>query len=173
MRHLCSAAAIAALLSSGCSAPTDAPAAQKDLAPAAGNVLTVTRLRAEPYSFAYYSGMSDSVRLAIRDAGQWQQAWSDIGRGSSPGGSPPPQVDFAHETVIVAALGSRATGGYGIYVDSAYEHTGGVEVVIRKVSPGARCATTQVFTQPVDVARIPVSGVQVQFRERSTVHDCG
>jgi len=69
MRHLLSAAAIAALLSSGCAAPTELLTTEAE---EGGTPLPVTRLRAEPYSFAYNSGIADSVRLAIRDADQWQ-----------------------------------------------------------------------------------------------------
>jgi hypothetical protein len=168
MLRLLSTAAIVALLGSGCAVEvlSTTPGGEP------GTPLAVTRLRAEPYSFAYYSGMADSARLVIRDADQWQQAWSGVGRITSPS-QPLPQVDFSQEMVIVAALGERATGGFGIFVDSAYQQVDHVEVVVRKVSPGTNCGTTQALTQPVDIARIAASGQAVRFRERSTVHDCG
>lgn len=166
MRRLFSAAAIAALLSAGCSDSTEvaAPPAETET----GTPLSVTRLRAEPYSFLYQSGMTDSARLAIRDVSQWQQAWSDVWRG--PGSVPPlPPIDFEHEMVIVAALGTR-TGG--IFVDSAFQRTDRVVVVVRKESLGRNCGSAGVIYRPVDIARIPASTLAVTFRERSTVHDC-
>jgi Tfp pilus assembly protein FimT len=164
-----SAAAILALLSSACSTPSEIATERTNTgAPPVGSTLPVTRLRAEPYSFAYYSAMKDSVRLTVRDAGEWQQAWSAVGHGT-----PLPQVDFGQEMVIVAALGQRNSGGYSIYVDSAYQRDGHVEVVVRKVSPGAQCGTTAALTEPVDIARLPASTQPVRFRERSLVHNCG
>jgi hypothetical protein len=168
MFRLLSAAAIVALLGSGCAEPTELLSTTTG---DAGTPLPITRLRAEPYSFAYSSGMTDSARLAIRDVDQWQQVWSAIERGSSPTRALPP-VDFAQEMLIVAALGTRSSGGFSIYVDSAYQRDDHVEVVVRKVSPGAGCFTTAAFTQPVDIARLPASTLTVRFRERSTVHGC-
>ena len=65
MRRLAFAAGIGALLSAGCSAPTEIATPRNDTG-APGDPLTVTRLRGEPYSFAYYSGMTDSVRAVMR-----------------------------------------------------------------------------------------------------------
>jgi PrcB C-terminal len=173
MHRLFSTVAVAALLSAACStAPTEIATLRNETGTPEGDALPVTRLRAEPYSFAYYSGMMDSVRLAVRDAGQWQQVWSAIEHGSSPG-TAAPQVDFTREMVLVAALGTRNSGGFSIYVDSAYQRSDHVEVVIRKVSPGKQCGVTGALTQPVDLARIPASTQPVRFRERSLVHDCG
>jgi hypothetical protein len=172
MRHLLSAAAVAALLSSGCAGPTEIATLRNETATPAENVVPITRLRSEPWSFAYHTGMTDSVRLTIRDAAQWQQVWSVIEQGSSPK-TAPPAIDFAQEMVVVAALGTRNSGGFSIYVDSAYQHSDRIEVVIRKVSPGKQCGTTGALTQPVDLARMPVSSLPVTFRERSLVHDCG
>jgi hypothetical protein len=168
MRISFSAAAIAALLCGGCSAPTEL-SARKDTGLVDGP-LPVTRLRAEPYSFAYNSGLAESARLVVRDPAAWQQVWSMLGNSASPAAPP---VDFAAEMVVVAALGTRPTGGYSIFVDSAYRRADHIEVVVRKVAPGSSCGTTQALTQPADVARIPASSLPVRFRERDTVHDCG
>lgn len=171
MRRLISAFAL--LATAGCAAPTggaDAPPLSNET-PAGGEPIPITRLRAEPYSFAYNSGLADSARLAVRSQAEWQQAWSALWRNASPV-PPPPSMDFGREVVVVAALGQRNSGGYGIYVDSAYQRAGHVEVVVRKVSPGAGCVTTAALTEPVDVAVIPVTGQPLQFRERATVHAC-
>lgn len=172
MLRLLSAAALVALLGAGCAGPTEIATLRSETGTPEENALPVVRLRAEPYSFAYYSGLTDSVRLTIRDVGEWQQVWTALGRGSSPE-SPLPEIDFTREMVTVAALGTRYSGGFSIYVDSAYLRSDHVEVVIRKVSPGRQCGVTGALTQPVDIARLPASTLPVRFRERSTVHDCG
>lgn len=161
----------ALLLAAACSAPTGETSLSRETGAPAQGVLPVTRLRAEPWSFTYNSGMDDSARVVVRDADAWRQVWSAVWRRHSP--EPElPAADFTREMLVVAALGSRPTGGYSIYVDSAYQRAGHVEVVVRKVSPGPRCGTGQAFSQPVDIARLPASGDPVRFRERAVVHDC-
>jgi hypothetical protein len=172
MRRLISA--IALLVTAGCATPTgstDGPPLSNQTPDGQGPI-TITRLRAEPYSFAYNSGIADSTRLTVRTQAEWQQVWTSIWRSTSPV-TPPPPMNFGREVVVVAALGQRYSGGYSIYVDSAYQRAGHVEVVIRKVSPGTGCATTAALTEPVDVAVIPVTGQPLEFRERATVHTCG
>ncbi|HET7464498.1 MAG TPA: protease complex subunit PrcB family protein [Longimicrobium sp.] len=138
---------------------------------AAGTLLPVTRLRAEPYSLTYNSGLTDSARVVVTDARQWAQVWSAIWRNHSPEPARP-EVDFTNEQLVVAALGERNSGGYGIIVESAAQHPDYVEVVVRTVSPGVRCGTTAALTQPVDVARIPAGTLPVRFRDRGSVNEC-
>jgi hypothetical protein len=175
-RFALSAVALCALLSAsaccsstnGCS-PSDA-AIDGQKSPAA-TVLPVTRIRAEPYPLTFNSGIEEPARVVATSANQWAQLWSAIWRNHSPKPALP-QVDFAAEMVVVAAMGTRNSGGHAIYVDSAYQHSDRIEVVIRTVSPGPRCGTTAALTEPVDVARIPASSLPVRFRERGTVHEC-
>ena len=136
-----------------------------------GEPLGITRLRVEPFSLTYASGLRERQRLVVRDASAWQQAWSSIWRGTSPE-SPIPQVDFGREIVVVAAMGERLTGGFTILIDSALEGTSGVSIRIRSISPGSGCATTQALTQPVDIARVPRRDGSVTFDERLETQEC-
>jgi hypothetical protein len=136
-----------------------------------GEALGITRLRVEPFSLTYASGLRERQRLVVRDASAWQQAWSSIWRGTSP--EPPiPQVDFGREIVVVAAMGERLTGGFTILIDSALEGTSGVSIRIRSISPGSGCGTTQALTQPVDIARVPRRDGSVTFDERLETQEC-
>jgi hypothetical protein len=81
-------------------------------------------------------------------------------------------VDFGREMLVLVALGSRPTTGYGILVDSAFADGEGLLVQVRTVAPGPRCGTGQALTQPVDVARVPRSEGAVRFRDRPEVIDC-
>jgi len=167
-----SAVALSALLmASACCSSTSGGCVPTDTAAPAPTVLPVTRLRAEPYPLTYNSGIGDSVRVVVDDAAEWSQVWTAIWRNHSPAPAPP-QIDFTSGMVVVAAMGTRNSGGYAIYVDSAYQHSDRIEVVIRTVSPGSRCGTTAALTEPVDAARIPASTLPVRFRERGTVHEC-
>jgi hypothetical protein len=137
-----------------------------------GESIQITRLRSEPYSFAFVSGLDRPARIVIRDASTWQAIWTQINRGSSPV-SPPPTIDFSREMVVVAALGTHSTGGYSILVDGAsVVDSNGTAVAIRSVSPGPDCGVTEAFTEPVDIARMEKRSGPVTFVERSEVASC-
>jgi len=135
-----------------------------------GQPLTLTRLRAEPYSFTFYSGLNDQQRIVVRDQTQWKEIWQQIWKRASP--TPDlPSIDFSREMVIVASMGNKPTGGYNILIDAASESGGGINVVIKSVSPG-RCSVTQAFSQPVDIARVTRRDGSVTFTERTEVLSC-
>jgi hypothetical protein len=122
-------------------------------------------------SFTTTSGISDSLRVVIRDAASWRKIWERIHSPFSP--TPPlPEIDFSLQLVLVVALGERPTGGYGIIVDRAYQRDDRVEVIVRKQTPGKACGTTQAITQPVDIVRIPRTKRVLVFRETEVVHQC-
>jgi hypothetical protein len=151
------------LVSSTCQMTTGAQA-QEDPLP-------IGRFRPEAYAFAAYSGIEDSLRVVIRDARQWATYWERVHAHMIPAPAAP-AVDFGREMVVLAALGARSSGGYGIRVDSAFDGSTYVEVVIRRSSPGKRCMVTAAFTQPVDLVRLPVRALPVRFRERAVVEEC-
>lgn len=156
-------ASVLAALAIGCSGALDAPGPHSPL--------TVTRLRAEPFSFTYFSQIRQPERLVIRDQVAWVNAWASL----SPLGAPiaaPPNVDFDHEMIVLVALGERSTGGYSILIDSAGTNADGVTVWVGTSSPGAHCVTTQAFTQPVDVAKLPRIDAPVRFVGTSKLNDC-
>lgn len=155
-----------------CSAPDLLAPERSRSVSGAGEPVALVRLRSEPFSFTYASGLTDSARVVVRHTQQWTDLWNSLWSRHFP--QPVlPDVDFSRDMLVVAALGTRPTGGYGPYVDSAYQRTDHLEVVVRKVAPGTSCVTTQAITQPVDVARLPRSDQRVRYRERSVVVDCG
>lgn len=137
-----------------------------------GDPLPIVRLRAEPYSFAYYSGLDQPGRIVVRDETSWQALWSQIHERFSEV-PPVPAVDFSREMVVVVALGLRSSGGYSILVDAAHEASNaGLLVTVRSISPGSKCARTAALTQPVDIARVPRRDGEVSFLEQSEVTVC-
>jgi hypothetical protein len=160
----CSSVALAAMLGLGACSNSTSPLREP------GANIPVVRLRSEPYPFAFYSGLDKPDRIVIRDPVTWQIVWKKIWRRSSEV-PPGPAIDFSSEMIVVAALGARPTGGYGILIDGANEiANGGISVTIRSFSP-LNCLVTEAFTQPVDIARLPIGG-KVEFTERSEVHQC-
>jgi len=132
----------------------------------------IVRLRAEPYAFTFNSGFDAPARLVVLDAETWQTVWNQIYFRYAP--VPPlPVVDFSREMIVVAALGTRSSGGFNILLTGATEvGDDGTAFSVSSVSPGQRCLTTQAFIQPVDVARVPLRKGPVTFIERNHVTDC-
>jgi hypothetical protein len=136
-----------------------------------GKAMALVRLRDEGYALTFYSGLSKPERIVVSDDSTWQETWARIWAGRTP--LPPlPEADFEKEMLVVAALGGRPTGGYGIVADSAFEDGDGLLIQVRTISPGTMCITTQAFTQPVDVARIPRVTGEISFRDRPEINEC-
>ena len=144
-----------------------------DLTQPPGTSLPMVRLRSEPYSFTFYSGLDRPARIVIRDALAWRVVWNQIYLRQSP--VPPlPAIDFSRDMMVVVALGSHSTGGYSILLAGASEAANtGIAVIVDSSSPGSNCIVTEAFTQPVDIARLPLRNGAVSFVERSHVSDCG
>ena len=160
------AIAVVAFTLGGCSSQEISP-------PSTGVEVPIVRLRAEPSSFTAFSGFRESSRLVIRDRDAWRSIWSKLYERTSP--IPPmPEIDFANEVVVVAALGERGSGGFNVVFSGATENdSGGIDVTVRAASPGDRCAMLTVLTQPVDIARVPRVYSSIRFVERNEVVNCG
>lgn len=156
--------AIAAL-----AACAESPLAGPPLDDLPGQAVVVTRLD-ERYP-SQYSGFGDPARIVVDDAAQWAEVWARLWNNQRP--LPPlPAVDFAREVVIVAAMGSRPTGGYGVRVQDAAVQANQVVVRAVETSPGSGCVTTQAFTAPADVVKLPRTDRPVRFETVAAVRDC-
>jgi hypothetical protein len=117
------------------------------------------------------SGLTDSLRLVLRSQTELTEVWGRIWQGAPAIAAP--SVNFERDMVVVAALGQRMSGGYGIFIDSVYTLPDAVEIVIRKTRPGNGCMSAGVLTAPVDAALIPLTSLPLRFREKSVAIDCG
>ncbi|HEU5171419.1 MAG TPA: hypothetical protein VFU46_12815 [Gemmatimonadales bacterium] len=90
------------------------------------------------------SGVADELREVISDESAWRTPWTWVHALMEP--EPPlPAVDFGASILLVAATGTRPTGGYAITIDSISQGTtlhafvtGRVEwVESRRVAPCA------------------------------------
>ena len=136
-----------------------------------GRSLTVNQLgpqRSGPrWSYTDGSGLRDRLRTVIHNREAWVEMWKRIYNANPPDQAMAllPEVDFSREMLIVAALGERPTGGYGIIIDSACEQEKELEVVVRSISRTRCGGVTQSLTQPLDIVRLPKSELRVVFRE--------
>lgn len=121
--------------------------------------------------WASYTGIPDRRRFVITSAAAWEQFWVQVMANRSP--QPPvPAVDFSENAVIVAAMGSRGSGGYTIDVDALYEANNKVYAVVMETSPGDRCGVTLGITAPVTAVQVPRPGADVVFVDRTATHNC-
>jgi len=142
-----------------------------------GRSLSVTQLgpkRSGPrWSFTSGSGLKERLRTVIRTREAWVEMWKRIYNANPPDEAMAllPEVDFSREMLIIAALGERPTGGYGIVVDSACKRQKELEIVVRSISHVTCGGVTQSLTQPLDIVRLPKSELPVAFAEVE-VDDC-
>lgn len=133
--------------------------------------VSLSRLRDGSTAFSSYAGIGAPMRTVIRDSTAWRQLWDRINRPFVP---PPalPSIDFGREMVVVAALGSRPNAGYDVVIEGAEQDSAGIEISVRVASPAAGCPVSTTMTQPIDLARVPITDQPIRFRERDVVVSC-
>jgi hypothetical protein len=134
-----------------------------------GQPIAVTHLTSLSFSSGVFAGETTQV---IHDQASWQSLWSQMTQTFLP---PPvlPAVDFTKNVVLVAAAGTRSTGGYSVAITGATESSSGVVTVnVLMTSPGSSCVVTQAVTSPVDTATIPIPNGTVGFVIKRQVHNC-
>ena len=122
-------------------------------------------------SYRMSSGLSERERIVVRDPDTWTALWPRI-VGSHRPMPGPPAVNFSREMLVVASMGTRATGGYTIMIDSVSAGSGRLLVFLREQSPGPRCGVTAALTAPVALGRLDRSDLPVSFVTESVVRDC-
>jgi hypothetical protein len=118
------------------------------------------------------SGLLQAQRTVITGDADWTALWATVTSNENP---PPPRpaVDLTQQSIIVAALGERPTGGFAIHIDSIRSAGEGRDVFVTTTRPGSTCATTQALTQPVHIVTAPAGSGATRFVETETTKDCG
>jgi hypothetical protein len=117
------------------------------------------------------SGYEEPTRLVVRSQEEWTRVWATLVARQSP--TPPlPEVDFGTEMLLVAAMGTRNTGGYTIDIPTAVTRDGTLTAKVREESPGPNCILTQAVTTPAVVVRALRHDGSVEFVEEDGVHTC-
>lgn len=121
---------------------------------------------------ASYTGIEEPLRTLVRGQREWEDLWSRLAANRIPRPAPPP-VDFSEEVVVVAAMGTRPSGGYAIRIDSLRYAKDTLWVDVTSLIPGPSCLTTQALTAPVAavaVERRP--NVTARFVDREEARSC-
>ena len=116
-----------------------------------------------------FDGPAEGVRQVVRDSVEWRKAWAHTVRASIDSTLPP--IDFKHQMVVIAGMGSVSSAGYELFIDSVTTLEWGTLIYVRSTSPGG-CPAGGLMTQPVDIVRVPRTNLPVQFMEYTEVHHC-
>jgi PrcB C-terminal len=128
---------------------------------------SATRLSFQIIAKGVHSGIHESLKTAIRNDSEWRALWMKHASALS-SAPPPPTVNFDEELVVVIFLGDKPTGGYSVEIGSAERSDGVLTVIYDERSPRTGGMTIQAFTQPFEIIRIAVTGInKVTFRRLS------
>jgi hypothetical protein len=128
--------------------------------------LPITRI-----SQGTFSRFDTPQRRVVTSQAQLLEVWAAIFGGPLELPPPLPSIDFSQEVVIVAAAGTRSSGGLTIAVESASANAREAVVTVLTTVPGPNCVTLPVVTNPYDVVRLPARS-EVDFVERTEVRAC-
>ena len=153
------------------------PASQSSEATCRGKAIPVTLLEIGGLKFTeprrtslLHGGISERSRLVIRTRAEFNQFWEKL-LSSSSYKPPLPEVDFSKEVILVAAMGLRPSSGFEIIIEGACEVDNHVEVFVRNTD-FAKCGMQlPAETAPVDIVRLPRTGLPVVFKE-TEVSNC-
>ncbi len=159
---------VLAALAAGCAElPSISPG--PDLDELAGEPVQLTPL--QEHIPVGYSGFGEQAQLVVETEAEWEEVWLRLWRNvdSVP---PVPAVDFGSETVLVAAMGARPTGGYAVRLESAAVQ--GHEVVVRVVetSPAGGCGVRMATSSPADVVKMQRTSRPTRFQVVQSVREC-
>ena len=119
----------------------------------------------------FVRGYREQARLVITDAAAWSQAWSLAHAQMTPV-DPAPAVDFTSSAVVLAAAGTRNSGGYSITVVRVVTFESGQLVYVTSTSPGVTCINTAMVTFPIHMVRVPKPADHVTFVEQTKSVAC-
>lgn len=108
------------------------------------------------------SGYAAPERRVIGTEAEWAAAWAQIHANQSPVPARP-QVDFASDVVILAAMGTRPSTGYAVNITEVRVHADTFWVRVTERSPGRTCFTGAAITSPVHAVRAPRQATAATF----------
>jgi hypothetical protein len=113
------------------------------------------------------SGIDTPTRLVVRDSASWAGVWASMEMSEAR-----PAVDFSSQMVLIAAMGSRSSGGYEITIDSVKISRSEYLIFVRTREPADDCGVPAVLTQPIDVVQVPKLALSPRFVEATEIRHC-
>ena len=118
--------------------------------------------------FGLNGGPDVPMMAAIRSESQWWALWAQL-EPKIPRDMdqhrpyPYPPLDFSRKVLLVAALGTKATGGYSVSIHSVVESTRNITVNLIVLAPAKNCGVTLTTANPIALALIPKTSKPVEF----------
>jgi len=109
------------------------------------------------------------VREAIHDATTWRAAWTGLREGSDLPADPP-EVDFTHQMVIVAAMETQSCVSR-VTLRSVTRTPGTLAVDLLEEPPAPNCVCIT-STRPIHVIRLERVDLPVRFQVEQGVTHC-
>lgn len=116
------------------------------------------------------SHIEEKTQQIIQTQEQWQKWWSKHSTAQDQPGnteSPkPPKVDFDKETVLVATMGTRSTGGHTIVFSDIRRENTSLKAVVTTSSPAPNARVTMALTYPFAIIAIPKHEGPIEFVDK-------
>jgi len=114
-----------------------------------------------------YSAIENASQVVINDAKAWLKWWKEhtanIHDTSQPDGIKAPEVDFDKETILVATMGMRSTGGHSIRFAGVALDGETLKATLQTTSPGPDDMVTMALTYPFAIIAVPKHAGEVVF----------
>lgn len=118
-----------------------------------------------------WTGYGTATRSVITTPAAWASAWATLYENVVPKPALP-VIDFGSDVVVLAAMGTRSTGGYSVTIEEVRAHKGVLHVAVLERSPGPTCGTHQAITAPVHVVQVPREGTTAAFAVTTETDSC-
>lgn len=111
------------------------------------------------------SAIEKETQLVIQTPDQWRKWWTKhtSNQLDSANSNEPPKVDFEKESILVATLGMRSTGGHMVDFSEVRRDGASLKVVVKVTSPGPDDMVTKALTHPFAVIAIPKHDGPIEF----------
>ncbi len=112
--------------------------------------------------------MREQKNYRVLNEEHFREVW-DLAYGE---GVPMPSVDFTVYEVLAIFDGERMTGGYEVGVRRIVDVGTVREVSIVHTAPGASCITTQAFTSPFQMVKVPKTDNSIDRKDVNATVAC-
>jgi hypothetical protein len=113
---------------------------------------------------------------SIRSRVEWMLWWRRprvVFGGSVPTTLPLPEIDFKHNTLLIADSGPKPSG-YSVVFQAVDDDGESIHVLVVEKSLGPGCETVAMPTHPMAMALIPRANKRIRFEVKESVGDnCG
>lgn len=106
-------------------------------------------------------------REVIRDSARWHAVWMEMRRNFYPPGEAR-AVNFSQEIVVLAAMGSRPSSGYGITIQEVLLRRDTLLVLLQETCPPGGGIVSPTMSAPVDAIALNRRQATVVFVEAVT-----